>query len=85
MWTMPVSSVRFAPRDIPLPVVRVASMFAPKHEDEKPSDIAEEEGKSADAVVDKVSSIWRKIHRLIVLNPAILFQRQGNGTEKGYV
>ncbi|XP_062316377.1 protein polybromo-1 [Osmerus eperlanus] len=52
MWTMPVSSVRFVPRDIPLPVVRVASMFAPKHEDEKPSEIAEE-GKSADAVVDK--------------------------------
>uniref|UniRef100_A0A6Q2YS67 Protein polybromo-1 n=1 Tax=Esox lucius TaxID=8010 RepID=A0A6Q2YS67_ESOLU len=28
MWTMPLSSVRFVPRDIPLPVVRVASMFS---------------------------------------------------------
>uniref|UniRef100_A0AAR2L8Q4 Protein polybromo-1 n=1 Tax=Pygocentrus nattereri TaxID=42514 RepID=A0AAR2L8Q4_PYGNA len=29
MWTMPLSSVKFVPRDVPLPVVRVASMFAP--------------------------------------------------------
>uniref|UniRef100_A0A7N6AKL2 Protein polybromo-1 n=1 Tax=Anabas testudineus TaxID=64144 RepID=A0A7N6AKL2_ANATE len=35
MWTMPLSSVRFVPREVPLPVVRVASMFAPKQE-EKP-------------------------------------------------
>ncbi|XP_014814911.1 PREDICTED: protein polybromo-1 isoform X2 [Calidris pugnax] len=28
LWTMPVSSVRFVPRDVPLPVVRVASVFA---------------------------------------------------------
>ncbi|XP_071611780.1 protein polybromo-1 isoform X4 [Heliangelus exortis] len=28
LWTMPVSSVRFFPRDVPLPVVRVASVFA---------------------------------------------------------
>uniref|UniRef100_A0A8C7V9D8 Protein polybromo-1 n=1 Tax=Oncorhynchus mykiss TaxID=8022 RepID=A0A8C7V9D8_ONCMY len=27
MWTMPLSSVRFVPRGVPLPVVRVASMF----------------------------------------------------------
>uniref|UniRef100_A0A7N8XXS8 Protein polybromo-1 n=1 Tax=Mastacembelus armatus TaxID=205130 RepID=A0A7N8XXS8_9TELE len=33
MWTMPLSSVRFVPREVPLPVVRVASMFAPKQED----------------------------------------------------
>uniref|UniRef100_A0A8C7VAD7 Protein polybromo-1 n=1 Tax=Oncorhynchus mykiss TaxID=8022 RepID=A0A8C7VAD7_ONCMY len=35
MWTMPLSSVRFVPRGVPLPVVRVASMFAPKQEEEK--------------------------------------------------
>ncbi|XP_019360771.1 PREDICTED: protein polybromo-1 isoform X7 [Gavialis gangeticus] len=28
LWTMPISSVRFIPRDVPLPVVRVASVFA---------------------------------------------------------
>ncbi|XP_053148175.1 protein polybromo-1 isoform X5 [Hemicordylus capensis] len=28
LWTMPISSVRFVPRDVPLPVVRVASVFA---------------------------------------------------------
>uniref|UniRef100_A0A665VQD3 Protein polybromo-1 n=1 Tax=Echeneis naucrates TaxID=173247 RepID=A0A665VQD3_ECHNA len=38
MWTMPLSSVRFVPREVPLPVVRVASMFAPKQE-EKPPEI----------------------------------------------
>uniref|UniRef100_A0A8C2XLA7 Protein polybromo-1 n=1 Tax=Cyclopterus lumpus TaxID=8103 RepID=A0A8C2XLA7_CYCLU len=38
MWAMPLSSVRFHPREIPLPVVRVASMFAPKQE-EKPQEI----------------------------------------------
>ncbi|XP_042741450.1 protein polybromo-1 isoform X9 [Lagopus leucura] len=40
LWTMPVSSVRFVPRDVPLPVVRVASVFAntDKAEEEKHSD-----------------------------------------------
>uniref|UniRef100_A0A8C6V9I5 Protein polybromo-1 n=1 Tax=Naja naja TaxID=35670 RepID=A0A8C6V9I5_NAJNA len=28
LWTMPISSVRFVPREVPLPVVRVASVFA---------------------------------------------------------
>ncbi|XP_046881152.1 polybromo 1, like isoform X1 [Hypomesus transpacificus] len=35
MWAMPVNSVRFVPRDVPLPVIRVASMYA-KHDQEKP-------------------------------------------------
>nr|XP_023661253.1 protein polybromo-1-like isoform X6 [Paramormyrops kingsleyae] len=41
MWTMPVSSVRFAPRDVPLPVVRVASMFADarKQDQERPPEL----------------------------------------------
>ncbi|KAM6981029.1 protein polybromo-1-like [Aplochiton taeniatus] len=51
MWTMPLSSVRFVPRDVPLPVVRVASMFAPKH-DEKPPEVSEE-SKAAGVIVDK--------------------------------
>ncbi|XP_035193183.1 protein polybromo-1 isoform X12 [Oxyura jamaicensis] len=40
LWTMPVSSVRFVPRDVPLPVVRVASVFAntDKTEEEKHSE-----------------------------------------------
>lgn len=28
IWALPVSSVKSVPRDVPLPVVRVASMFA---------------------------------------------------------
>ncbi|KAI1892708.1 hypothetical protein AGOR_G00136330 [Albula goreensis] len=53
MWTMPVSSTRFVQRDVPLPVVRVASMFvsATKHDQEKPSDL--EDDKSIDVVIDK--------------------------------
>ncbi|CAL8338803.1 unnamed protein product [Merluccius merluccius] len=51
MWTTPLNSVRFVPRDIPLPVVRVASMFAPKH-DEKPSEVTEE-SKMTDTIADK--------------------------------
>ena len=35
VWAMPVTSVRFVPRDVPLPVVRVLSMYA-KHDQEKP-------------------------------------------------
>ncbi|XP_077385261.1 protein polybromo-1-like isoform X8 [Festucalex cinctus] len=35
LWTMPLSSVRFVPREVPLPVVRVASIFAPKEEREE--------------------------------------------------
>lgn len=53
MWTMPLSSVRFLPRDVPLPVVRVASMFAVKPE-EKPAEALDEE-KMEEANVDKVN------------------------------
>ncbi|XP_066526293.1 protein polybromo-1 isoform X2 [Hoplias malabaricus] len=52
MWTMPLSSVKFMPRDVPLPVVRVASMFAPKPETEKPLEQAED-NKTVASVIDK--------------------------------
>uniref|UniRef100_A0A8C0VTT6 Protein polybromo-1 n=1 Tax=Cyanistes caeruleus TaxID=156563 RepID=A0A8C0VTT6_CYACU len=44
LWTMPVSSVRFVPRDVPLPVVRVASVFAntDKADEEKHSETLED-------------------------------------------
>ncbi|XP_060060493.1 protein polybromo-1 isoform X26 [Erinaceus europaeus] len=44
LWTMPVSSVRFVPRDVPLPVVRVASVFAnaDKADEEKNTDSSED-------------------------------------------
>ncbi|XP_076985151.1 protein polybromo-1 isoform X15 [Tamandua tetradactyla] len=44
LWTMPISSVRFIPRDVPLPVVRVASVFAnaDKGDDEKNTDNSED-------------------------------------------
>ncbi|XP_062400614.1 polybromo 1, like isoform X3 [Sardina pilchardus] len=43
MWTMPASSVRMVPRDVPLPVVRVASMFvsASKRDNEKLTETVE--------------------------------------------
>uniref|UniRef100_A0A8C1ABE8 Protein polybromo-1 n=1 Tax=Cyprinus carpio carpio TaxID=630221 RepID=A0A8C1ABE8_CYPCA len=52
MWTMPLSSVKFVPREVPLPVVRVASMFAPKQESEKPPEVAED-GKAVPSIIDK--------------------------------
>ncbi|XP_034553567.1 protein polybromo-1 isoform X9 [Notolabrus celidotus] len=55
MWTMPLSSVRFVPREVPLPVVRVASMFAPKQE-EKPQEMTDE-SKMTDVVVDKDNNL----------------------------
>lgn len=41
---MPISSVRFVPRDVPLPVVRVASVFAntDKVDEEKHTETLEE-------------------------------------------
>ncbi|XP_045847625.1 protein polybromo-1 isoform X12 [Meles meles] len=44
LWTMPISSVRFVPRDVPLPVVRVASVFAnaDKGDDEKNTENSED-------------------------------------------
>lgn len=33
IWAMPVSSVKLVSRDVPLPVVRVASMFAKPDQD----------------------------------------------------
>uniref|UniRef100_A0A3B4B2Y4 Protein polybromo-1 n=1 Tax=Periophthalmus magnuspinnatus TaxID=409849 RepID=A0A3B4B2Y4_9GOBI len=35
IWAMPTSSVKFVPRDVPLPVVRVASMFAKPDQDKQ--------------------------------------------------
>ncbi|XP_062842241.1 protein polybromo-1 isoform X2 [Trichomycterus rosablanca] len=52
MWTMPLSSVKFVPRDVPLPVVRVASMFAPKPESEKPTEPTED-NKTTILIIDK--------------------------------
>uniref|UniRef100_A0A8C9T1V6 Protein polybromo-1 n=1 Tax=Scleropages formosus TaxID=113540 RepID=A0A8C9T1V6_SCLFO len=55
MWTMPLSSVRFGPRDIPLRVVRVASVFAnaQKQEQEKPAEVLDEsKGEKEDVPVD---------------------------------
>ncbi|XP_060766963.1 protein polybromo-1 isoform X5 [Neoarius graeffei] len=52
MWTMPLSSVKFVPRDVPLPVVRVASMFAPKPESEKAAEPTED-NKIVALVIDK--------------------------------
>lgn len=56
MWTMPPCSVRFVPREVPLPVVRVASMFAPKQE-EKPPEVVDEI-KMTDGIVDKVNTLY---------------------------
>ncbi|XP_036007438.1 protein polybromo-1 isoform X3 [Fundulus heteroclitus] len=50
MWAMPLSSVRFVPRNVPLPVVRVASMFVTR-QDDKPPEIVDE-SKMTD-VIDK--------------------------------
>ncbi|XP_051528999.1 protein polybromo-1-like isoform X4 [Myxocyprinus asiaticus] len=52
MWTMPLSSVKFVPHEVPLPVVRVASMFAPKQDSEKPSEVAED-SKAGPSFIDK--------------------------------
>lgn len=35
IWAMPTSSVKFIPRDVPLPVVRIASMFAKPDQDKQ--------------------------------------------------
>lgn len=52
MWTMPLSSIKFVPRDVPLPVVRVASMFARKSESEKAAEPTEDN--KVASVIDKV-------------------------------
>ncbi|XP_051966928.1 protein polybromo-1 isoform X6 [Xyrauchen texanus] len=52
MWTMPLSSVKFVLRELPLPVVRVASMFAPKQDSEKPTEVAED-SKTEPSFIDK--------------------------------
>ncbi|XP_061114171.1 polybromo 1, like isoform X4 [Conger conger] len=55
MWAMPVSSTRFIPRDVPLPVVRVASMFvkATKYDQEKPLDLEDDKSFGINGIVDK--------------------------------
>ncbi|XP_018417975.1 PREDICTED: protein polybromo-1 [Nanorana parkeri] len=53
LWTMPISSVRFKPRDVPLPVVRVASVFALKNkeEEEPPAESTEEMKEEEDSTI----------------------------------
>lgn len=65
MWTMPLSSVKFIPREVPLPVVRVASMFAPKQDSEKPPEVAED-GKAVPLIIDKVRHILTYIEDICI-------------------
>ncbi|XP_072308339.1 protein polybromo-1-like isoform X2 [Eucyclogobius newberryi] len=54
LWAMPLNSVRLLPRVVPLPVVRVASMFAPKQEEKAVETThTETENKPQDSLVDK--------------------------------
>ncbi|XP_053456105.1 protein polybromo-1 isoform X11 [Nycticebus coucang] len=55
LWTMPISSVRFVPRDVPLPVVRVASVFAnaDKGDDEKNTDNSEDSQAEDNFILEK--------------------------------
>lgn len=56
MWTMPASSVRMVLREVPMPVVRVASMFvsAPKRDHERLNETAEN---GVGGFIEKVSVI----------------------------
>lgn len=65
MWTMPLSSVKFVSREVPLPVVRVASMFAPKQDSEKPPEVAED-SKAVPSIIDKVRQILTYIEYLML-------------------
>ncbi|XP_067854703.1 protein polybromo-1 isoform X6 [Heptranchias perlo] len=57
LWTMPLSAVKFVPRDTPLPVVRVASVFAnaDKTENKEPVEPIPEEtkGDESNNIIDK--------------------------------
>jgi len=49
VWAVPVASVRLVQRDVPLPVVRVASMFAKPPQERPPAAVTDTAG-----FVDKV-------------------------------
>lgn len=59
LWTMPVSSVRFVPRDVPLPVVRVASVFAnaDKVDEEKQAETLEDS--KVDESILHLEKVWK--------------------------
>ncbi|KAG7267016.1 hypothetical protein CRUP_028263 [Coryphaenoides rupestris] len=44
VWAVPVASVRLLQRDVPLPVVRVASMFAKPHQERLPAAVTDTAG-----------------------------------------
>lgn len=65
LWTMPLNSVRFIPREVPLPVVRVASIFAAKEEEkderkEELTEITDETKVTERSSIDKVKGpcLW---------------------------
>ncbi|XP_038668501.1 protein polybromo-1 isoform X7 [Scyliorhinus canicula] len=57
LWTMPLSAVKFVPRNTPLPVVRVASVFAnaDKTENKESVELIPEEtkGDESNSIIDK--------------------------------
>ena len=57
VWAMPVTSVRLAQRDTPLPVVRVASMFAKPPQERALPDVSDAD---KGGCVDKVRSRRRR-------------------------
>lgn len=63
IWAVPMSSVKSVPRDVPLPVVRVASMFAKPDQDKLTVSYTDGGG-----FVDKVrSQAALKIRTLLIL------------------
>uniref|UniRef100_A0A8C2XBY9 Protein polybromo-1 n=1 Tax=Cyclopterus lumpus TaxID=8103 RepID=A0A8C2XBY9_CYCLU len=90
MWAMPLSSVRFHPREIPLPVVRVASMFAPKQE-EKPQEIEKEDvpmeitnGEPACQYYEQLSynNLWLKVGDCVYIGSHGLVRHRVGRIEK---
>lgn len=77
LWTMPISSVRFVPRDVHLPVVRVASVFAntDKIDEEKHTETLEE-NKVGDSVLslEKVKKLkWLTVKMKLFGGNALTF------------
>ncbi|XP_072928806.1 protein polybromo-1 isoform X4 [Hemitrygon akajei] len=57
LWTMPLSAVKFVPRNTPLPVVRVASVFANSDKTENKESVEpmaeESKGDESNSIIDK--------------------------------
>uniref|UniRef100_A0A673BGV1 Protein polybromo-1 n=1 Tax=Sphaeramia orbicularis TaxID=375764 RepID=A0A673BGV1_9TELE len=84
MWTMPLSSVRLLPREVALPVVRVASMFALKQEEKEDAPMDMSNGEPGCQYYEQLcyNNMWLKVGDCVYIGSHGLVRHRVGRIEK---